>query len=493
MRKQRLVAVLVLFVVAVAGLWTFVLVRDIEPRLGLDLQGGVSITLIPENREAVDPEVLDQTVAVIRQRVDALGVAEPEVARQGDTVIVQLPGIDDQESAQEVIGRTAQLQFRKVLGVIVPEDPEYANQGAPCGDLPEEPPAEAEVVLCERSTTLTASSETATVVPADQRVKYRLGPVVVSGDQVADARAELDQFGTQWRVNLDLEGDGVEAFATVTGELACEPEGAVTRQLAIVLDGIIESAPPMAPEILCNEGLDDGQAVITTGGGEEDARELALVLRTGALPITLVTENIQSVSPTLGRSALQAGVVAGAIGLVLVAAYLIFLYRGIGVAAVIELAMFGFLVWGIIFLLSEYVGFTLTLAGIAGVIVSIGIAADSSIIYRERYRDEIRAGRTIRTAADHAFANAFRTNLTGNTVSFLAAIILYVLAVGPVRGFAFTLGLATLLDTIVFATFTRALFGLLARSPKLARSRFLGLRADVVAPGTPAAAAGRPR
>jgi preprotein translocase subunit SecD len=153
-----------------------------------------------------------------------------------------------------------------------------------------------------------------------------------------------------------------------------------------------------------------------------------------------------------------------------------------GVAAVAELAMFGLLVYGAIVLLGETIGFTLTLAGIAGIIVSIGIAADSSIIYRERYRDEIRAGRTVRTAAEHAFRKAWRTNLTGNTVSFLAAVVLYILAVGPVRGFAFTLGLSTLIDTILFGTFTRSVFSLIAQNPKMARSRWVGLSSETVAP-----------
>jgi preprotein translocase subunit SecD len=199
------------------------------------------------------------------------------------------------------------------------------------------------------------------------------------------------------------------------------------------------------------------------------------------------------VSPTLGVASLRAGLLAGLIGLLLVAVYLIVLYRGIGVAAVAELAMFGLVVYGAIVLLGEFVGFTLTLAGIAGIIVSIGIAADSSIIYRERYRDEIRAGRTVRTAAEHAFSKAWRTNLTGNTVSFLAAVVLYYLAIGPVRGFAFTLGLSTLIDTILFGTFTRSLFGLVARNPKLAKSPWVGLRAQEVAPDAVGATKRDPR
>jgi len=478
MRRGRLVAVLAAFVVLVAALWTFIVVRDIEPQLGLDLQGGVSITLVPAPGQEVDSGILDQTVSVIRNRIDALGVAEPEIARQGDTIIVQLPGVTDQQNAQEVIGRTAQLQFRPVLEIVTPDAPNYAEAGPACGEnVAEVPAADAEAVLCEGAQTLDPVSGGEVEVPAEQRAKYRVGPAAVTGDDVGDATAALNQLsGTSWEVQLELQGDGVAAFEQITGELSCAPSGSVNRQLAIVLDGVVESAPPMADSILCDQGIPDGSAVITTGGGEQDARELALVLRTGALPIELEFATSQSVSPTLGRESLDAGLLAGIIGLALVALYLIVLYRGIGVAAIAELVMFGLLTVGAILLLGEFAGFTLTLAGIAGVIVSIGIAADSSIIYRERFRDELRAGRTIRTAADHAFTNALRTNLSGNFVSFLAAAVLYVLAVGPVRGFAFTLGLSTLVDTFVLATFTRALFGLLARSPRLAQSPLMGLR-----------------
>ncbi len=490
MRRGRLVAVLVTFTVLVAALWTFIVVRGIEPQLGLDLQGGVSITLVPAEGQDVDSEILDQTVSVIRNRIDALGVAEPEIARQGDTIIVQLPGVTDQENAQEVIGRTAQLQFRPVLEVFAPGAPGYDEAGPPCEQSAAEvPPADEETVLCEGAQSEDPATGAPVELAPEERLKYRLGPAPVTGDDVGDAAATLNQLsGTTWQVDLELQGDGVEAFEQITGELACSPVGAPTRQLAIVLDGIVESAPPMDASILCDQGIGDGRAVITTGGGEEGARELALVLRTGALPIELEFATSQSVSPTLGRSSLEAGLLAGAIGLLLVAVYLVVLYRGIGLAAIAELVMFGLLTVGAILLLGEFAGFTLTLAGIAGVIVSIGIAADSSIIYRERYRDELRGGRTIRTAADHAFSNAFRTNISGNTVSFLAAAVLYLLAVGPVRGFAFTLGLSTLIDTLVLATFTRALFGLIARNNKLARSPLMGLRG----PSTPAPAQ-RPR
>ncbi len=480
--RGRLVALVVAFVVGVAGLWTYIAVRGLSPQLGLDLQGGVSLTLLPAPGQVVDLEVLDQTVEVIRQRVDALGVAEPDISRQGETVQVQLPGVTDREQAIEVVGRTAVLQFRRVSEVALPGEPAYETLEVDCAagtDGPPEP--DAEVVLCglEAFETGTATAAPGPAAPQD-RPKYRLQPVAVSGDQITDATASLDPSGTQWQVSLALDGEGGAAFEEVTGEAACDPPGAPTRQIAIVLDGVVESAPTVQESVPCGQGI--GDTAVITAANEEEARELAIVLRTGALPVELEFATAQSVSPTLGRSALEGGLLAGLLGLLLVAAYLIFLYRGLGVAAVLELAMFGVLTLGLVVLLGELAGFTLTLAGIAGIIVSIGIAADSSIIYRERYRDEIRAGRTVRTAADHAFSNALSTTITGNTVSFLAAAVLYFLASGPVRGFAFTLGLSTLIDVVIFTTFTRGLFGLLARSPRIARSPLSGLRADVVAP-----------
>lgn len=519
MSQGRLIALITAYLTALVALWVWIAAAGLDPRLGLDLQGGVSANLIPaEGQGEIDDELLDQTVATIRERVDALGVAEPDIARQGETIQVQLPGVADQEQAREIIGRTAQLQFRQVLEVIPPsgavtptEEPtaeptddasEAATDEEATDDASEDPldvgatnvtdPAEvgetcdersdvavpdpdAEVVLCQRTFDPLNPEEE---LPRDQWNRLRLGPVGVSGANLTDASAQIVPGGlTQdWFVALEFDDEGAADFAEITANLACLQ--GTQRQLAIVLDNLVEDAPPLSQEIVCGSGIDGGEAVINSRS-EAEAKDLALVLRSGALPIQLDFGTFQTVSPTLGQDSLDAGLLAGLIGLLLVALYLVFLYRGVGLAAVLELAMFGATVYGLIIVLGELIGFTLTLAGIAGVIVSIGIAADSSIIYRERYRDEVRAGRTIRTAADHAFTKAFRTNLTGNTVSFLAAVVLYILAVGPVRGFAFTLGLSTIVDTIIFATFTRGVFGLIARSPRLVDSKLMGLRAGV--------------
>ena len=473
MSNKSLTVALIAFVVAVGALWGAIAVLRWQPQLGLDLRGGVSTTLVPApGQGTIDTAKLDQTVEVIRERVDALGVAEPDIARQGDTIQVQLPGVTDQERAEDVIGRTAQLQFRRVLEIIPPGADNYDAAGGNCAqNLEGPPPADEEVVLCGQAPDTPAEAPEGEEQPL---TKFRLGPVEVPGDQIEDATPQIDDAGLSWFVALDPTREGDRAFQNLTGELACEPVGVDTRRLAIVLDGRVESAPPVAGDVQCGQGITGGG--IITVGSEQEARDLAVVLQTGALPIELEFATSQSVSPTLGRESLVAGLQAGLLGLLLVAAYMIALYRGLGALAVLELVMFGVLTYGLIILLGNTVGFTLTLAGIAGIIVSIGIAADSSIIYRERYRDERRAGRTVRSAAEHAFRRAFRTNLTGNTVSFLAAVVLYLLAVGPVRGFAFTLGLSTLTDTLLFATFTRSNFSLVARNPRLANARWVGLR-----------------
>lgn len=488
MRQGKLVVLLVAVLATVGVLWGTILAARLTPQLGLDLQGGISAVLIPTKGQGeVDQEVLDQTVHNIRQRVDAIGVAEPDITRQGDTIQVQLPGVADQEQAREVIGRTAQLQFRPVLAAY-PPDAATPEAGALCdqrNDPPNPAPGE-EVVLClrpdERAAGQPGAGQDEVALPRSRWDRLRLGPARVVGDDVATAVARPQQSGLGWEVSLGLKPDGAKKFQEVTAQLACEPVGSPTRQIAIVLDNVVESNPPVANDVPCNVGIQQGGgAVITVGGGQQEAKELASIIRAGALPIQLEFGTFQTVSPTLGRNSLRAGLLAGMIGLALVAAYLLALYRGIGLVAVSELAVFGLIVLGAVIILGRTNGFTLTLAGIAGIIVAIGIAADSSILYRERFRDELRGGRTIRTAADAAFKVAFRTNLTGNTVSFLAAAVLYVLAVGPVRGFAFTLGLATLVDTLVFSTYTRAAFGLIARNPRLASSPLMGLRAGVVA------------
>jgi protein-export membrane protein SecD len=491
---------------AVGVLWGTIVALGYGPQLGLDLRGGISITLAPDQGQDYTQTDLGDAVDVLRARVDALGVAEPELARRGDNIMVQLPGLENQNQAEDVIERTASLQFRRVRDIVYPPgDPRagrfqrpssdassYQQVGPPCEQLDQRfvdqgpPPDDQEIVVCETADRQAggangeAGGESAqSDDEAQPRAKYVLGPTEIPGDAIEDAQARLSQQGA-WQTQLQLDDQGADTFAEVTADLACASVGSIERRFAVVLDGQARSYP-VSSDVPCDVGITGGAAVIDTGS-QAQAEEIATVLRGGSLPIQLSITQSEAVSPTLGQESLEGGLQAGFLGLALVAGYLVMLYRGIGAVAIAELAMFGVVVYGLIIVLGNTIGFTLTLAGIAGVVVSVGIAADSSIIYRERYRDEIRAGATVRSAADKAFTRAFRTNLTGNTVSFLAAGVLYLLAIGPVRGFAFTLGLSTLIDTLLLATFTRGLFGLVSRNKRLARSRWMGLRAHTVAP-----------
>jgi len=453
-----------------------VLLAGLRPVLGLDLQGGISAVyqpLLPEGAEVPDDfeQIIDETIEIIRSRVDSLGVAEPDISRSGTDVIVQLPGVTDAERLRELIGRTAQLRFRPVIDVFSPGSETYEeidlDCSVPVADRAELGADEAGF-LCGPSTTF-GEGELAFSLPG---AKYLVGPAALSGESITDAFPVEQSGGFTTSVSFDAAGRA--AFAAITSELACERDFGRPGLLAIVLDGVVESAPSMNPDVRCGVGLTDG-AVITSGAFDREAQriaasDLALVLRTGSLPITLVPSTFEEVSATLGEASLRAGLLAGAIGLLLVGAWLVFFYGWLGVVAVLALMVFGITVVGLIAVLGA-VGFALTLAGVAGIIVSIGITADSSILFIERIRDELALGKTVRSAALKAYASAFRTNLAGNTVTFTAAVILYTLAVGPVRGFALMLGLATILDLLILAGFTRPVVLLMVSSGFLDRRR----------------------
>ena len=478
MEKRPLVVSLALALVVVTAAAVY-LGLGARPNLGLDLQGGISAVYTPVLQEGQEPpenygEVIDETIEVIRARVDSLGVAEPEITRSGTddpVILVQLPGITDADRVQEIIGRTAQLSFRPVEELLLPGMDGY-DEGPDCTGPVEERPSlgdDESGILCGAADPAAAEGEVEGEEPVVAApVKYRVGPVALSGESIEDASPSI-AGGTGFSVALQLDGEGADRFAAVTGELACARDRGEAGMLAIVLDGVVESAPVMNPDVGCGIGLTGGSATITvgaTGSPEEqeaEARDLALILRTGSLPITLEPSTFETISPTLGSDALRSGLLAGAIGLVLVGVWLVGFYRWLGLVALGALATFGILVVAVITALGEF-GFALTLAGIAGIIVSIGITADSSIIYLERIRDQVGLGRTSRSAAARAFPGAFRTNLAGDTVTLAAAAILYFLAVGPVRGFALTLGISTVLDVLIMYFFVRPAVGLLART-----------------------------
>jgi preprotein translocase subunit SecD len=479
---------LMMLVVLAAGVY---LGMGARPNLGLDLQGGVSATYVPQLPEGAEEpddfeEIIDETIEVIRARVDSLGVAEPDISRSGTDVLVQLPGASDADRLRELIGTTAQLTFRRVLDIIPPGSEDY-DEGPDCLA----PVDEREELADDESGILCGSLDEAEVSDPDTGealpIKYELGPTELTGDRIDDAFPSIGQGTQNFTVGLDFDRLGGEQFAAVTSELACERDQGGIGQLAIVLDNVVESATSMNPEVACGTGIAGGSATITTGAGltpaeqEQEARDLALVLRTGALPITLEEADFRTVSATLGQESLESGLLAGGIGLLLVGLWLVFFYRWLGAVALGALTIYGVLIVALISVLGN-LGFALTLAGIAGLIVSIGINGDSSIIFFERIRDEVNLGKTVRTATKRAFGSAFRTNLAGNTVTLAAAVILYFLAVGPVRGFALMLGLATVLDIIILTTFTRPVVGLMSTS-KLMSRRSVRAAQPVVATG----------
>lgn len=466
-RPIRTLAILGLVLVAMAGL---VFIQGATSvKLGLDLRGGTSVTLQPRiapgDEGKVTNEAIDQAVAIIRQRVNSLGVAESEVTAQGSgtnrQILISVPG-DTGRRVVELVGQTAELRFRQVLA---------SSSGVPAAVDPAATPANG--VSAEVNTKFAAFDCTkpenlqggATDAPTDVIVscdragstKYILAPAEVLGRQISKASAGLDtQAGSAWFVSLTFNGEGTTAFGALTARVTSLPEP--TNQVAIVLDGLVVSSPRI------NEAIPSGTAQITGSFTQLEAQDLANVLKYGALPLAFDRGEVQQISPTLGADQLNAGLLAGALGLFLVVIFSLLYYRVLGFVTVGSLAIAGGMLLMLFLLLGEWIGFTLTLAGIAGAIVAIGVTADSFIVYFERVRDEMREGRTLRTAVETGWVRARRTILIADFVSLIAAVMLYFFAVGGVRGFAFTLGLTTIIDLIVIFVFTKPALVLVSRS-----------------------------
>jgi preprotein translocase subunit SecD len=438
-----------------------------QVRLGLDLRGGTSVTLQPriapgENGKVTN-EAIDQAVSIIRQRVNSLGVAESEVAAQGSgtnrQIVISVPG-DTGRRVVELVGQTAELRFRQVLATAAATG--AADPAAtPATGVSPEINAKFAALDCTKSENLQGSGADApeeTIVACDRAglTKYILAPAEVLGRQISKASAGLDaQSGSSWYVSLTFNGEGTTAFGALTSRVTSL--AAPLNQVAIVLDGLVVSAPRI------NEAIPSGNAQITGSFTQLEAQDLANVLKYGALPLAFDRGEVQQVSPTLGADQLSAGLLAGGLGLGLVLLYSMLYYRGLGLVTVGSLAIAASLVYLMFLLLGKWIGFTLTLAGIAGAIVAIGVTADSFIIYFERIRDEIREGRSLRTAVETGWSRARRTILVADFVSIIAAVLLYFFAVGGVRGFAFTLGLTTLVDLIVVFVFTKPIVTILAK------------------------------
>jgi preprotein translocase subunit SecD len=466
-RPVRTLAILGLILVSMVGL---VFLQDSKSlQLGLDLRGGTSVTLQPRiapgQEGSVTSEAIDQAVSIIRQRVDSLGVVESEVTAQGSgtnrQIVISVPG-DTGRRVVDLVGQTAELRFRQVLasgsGV-----PAAADAGAtPAAGVSAEANARFAALDCTKPENLQgngADDASAVLVTCDRAggAKYILAPAEVLGRQISKASAGLDpQAGSSWFVSLTFDNEGTSAFGALTARVTSLPEP--TNQVAIVLDGLVVSSPRIT------EAIPSGNAQITGSFTQLEAQDLANVLKYGALPLAFDRGEVQQVSPTLGADQLRAGVLAAGLGMLLVVIFTLLYYRALGFVTVASLAVAAIMLYALILLMGQWIGFTLTLAGIAGAITAIGVTADSFIVYFERVKDEMREGRSLRTAAETGWVRARRTILIADFVSLIAAVLLYVFSVGGVRGFAFTLGLTTLIDLIIIFLFTKPALVLVSRS-----------------------------
>jgi preprotein translocase subunit SecD len=487
-QKTKLVA----FVAVTLVLFGATLIARNRPQLGLDLQGGVSVVLKPT--EQVQTDTIDQAIEIIRNRVDALGVAEPEITRQGSNVLVQLPGVKDKDRALALVGTTAELRFRPVLR-------EIAAEGVTLEDLGVDPntttttiaptstvPASTTTGAADATTTTTVPAATTTTEPQtpEQRRKqledlyglteqttkpeddkpeatvilpeydrktgkmlrrWEMGPAALTGRALDDAQAVYDASGG-WTVSAKFKGgdDGTNALNDLATACRSGAETCPAQRMGITLDSRVQ----FAGGINSNETppFPDGQVSIQGGYDKGAAKDVALALRYGALPVQLIPQSTQTVSATLGNDALHAGIIAGIIGLLIVSFYVLLYYRLLGLVAICHIALSFALLWVVVAYLGETRGLALTLAGITGIIVSIGVSLDSNIVYFEHMKEDIGNGRSVRSAAERSFVGSFSTIVKADVASLIGAGALYFLSVGAVRGFALYLGLATILDLV---------------------------------------------
>lgn len=536
--QRRLVLALTGLFVVVLGSLAGNLAAGNSPALGLDLQGGVAVTQEPVGE--YNSESLDIAVERIRERIDALGVAEPEIIRQGDAVVVNLPGVDNQDEAIRLVQVTGAVLLRPVLAAVpLAEEAGVGSSTTTSSDGPTttvagiaegtstslggtaqptttapQGPARALPAGVSASTTIAGSTTTAapvsTTAPTDSSLAsspessvaipegatelgdpndptatvvvqnvddselYQLGPAFATGEVFnSDARADVIQGSWGVRVTLRSGPDGDQLWNVGAAQCFARSATCPTGRMAIVLDGVVQSAPSV------NQPSFSGGVDVTGNFTESEARDLARVLKSGALPVRLEVQAVQLVSPTLGEDSLQAAIIAGLVGIALVLAFMLAYYRVLVLFVVFGLTVSGLIQWNVISLLSQTNGLALSLAGIAGIIVSVGITVDSYVVFFEKLKDEMKAGRTLRGSAERSFRAAWKTILTADVASLIGALTLWYLTVGSVRGFAFFLALSTLCDLVVSWFFLRPTVVLLARTERFGPKRFFEPRLDV--------------
>ncbi len=427
-------------------------------RLGLDLRGGTQITLETQSTatRSADAETTDRTLEVLRRRVDALGVAEPTLARAGERrIIVELPGVTDPRQAAEVIGRTAQLTFHPVEGPGDPEQVERATASSPA-DPPTagsaSPPAGASPAPGRSTRALDQTERRSFTLVDEDGQALRVGPAALTGEGVGGAQAAAEQLGG-FTVNVEFTGSGDAAWTKLTAAAACQAPGDPQRRVAIVLDGRVISSPQVSPEVRCDVGIVGGSTSITGDFDRNSAEELAVLIRGGALPVPVEIIEQRTVGPTLGAEAVRASVQAAVLGGLATIVFLCFVYRLAGVLAALALLAYGLLSYAVLLSL----GATLTLPGIAGFVLAIGMAVDANVLVFERAREETAARVPLRRAVQTGFAKALSAIADSNITTLLAAVLLFFLAAGPVRGFGVTLSVGVLVSMFTALVITRVL------------------------------------
>ncbi len=543
MRNKKVhISIIIIFIIII-GVSFYYIFRDSisnSIKLGLDLKGGTQIILRPtwSGEEEIPSEYLEETTRIIRERIDRLGVSEPLVTRDSlNNFIIQLPGVKDPDTAKEVIGKTAELEFRLVAGTLISIDEqgwdvvqfdyeegkltgisddkkvllindinkfiagesfeviaelltdtesgelllvEYEEEGdrestGEETDKEGNSGADSEVIIDPEKVIgkLIYDPETREMLVFDYEeenvegeilVDSRTGaatlvePVLLTGKDLAKAVAGYDSYGAI-RIALSFKDEGVEKFAEVTSKN-------IGRNLAIVLDEKIESSPYIKVPI------DDGEAEITGIDSIEEAKNIEIVLQLGALPVTLHSEESSTVGPTLGMDSLNKGIYAGVAGFILIIIFMVSYYRGLGAVSALNLIIYIIIFWGII----AGIGAALTLPGIAGIILTIGMAVDANVIIFERIKEEILKEKSPRIAVGDGFKNALRTIVDSNVTTLITAAALYRFGTGPIKGFALTLGLGVIISMVISLLFTRSVLFLMSGVPRIATPGFLGVR-----------------
>ncbi len=535
MRRKLLTPLLGIIAVAVI-LLSINLIGGYKPALGLDLQGGISVTMRPVPNQEYDVKSLTLAVERIRQRVDSFGVGEPEIIQQDDAIVVNLPGVNDQQQALDLVRVTGKVYLRPVSGCTTPtptvtDDTTVGSPDTATGDTatggtasldtatvtgssspgparashplrssavgPTIPPdtttttepASTEPVTSDTATpgtdpvviTPVPESTTAPIIASDpttsQYLPDRQGAFCLVGPAPAGATGEVFKrdsadsaiSGGSYMVTLELTDSGLQVWNQLAAQCFAGAGECASKQLAIELDGVIQSHPVVeAPSYT-------ERVQITGTFSKADAGQLADVINSGALPVTLQNEAVQAISASLGKDSLRAAIIAGIVGVGLVLALMVLYYKRLALIVILGLLLSGTIIYSVTALMSRFYNGVLSLSGIAGIIVSVGVTIDSYVVYFERLKDELRNGRSVRNSASRGFTGAWRAIIVADCASLIGAIVLWYLTVGSVRGFAFYLGLSTLTDLVIAYFFTRPAVQLLAQGKFLQGRKVLGV------------------